>query len=624
MTGKVERIGVTVSCVALHCQDDADAELLPMTRNDLPDRGVSISRGVIQPTGRTSEGPEPGAMAFVWGAWGLLTLAVIGFVAHFGSNVPVWDDYNIVRELAGDRPVTVEWLWEQCNEHRIALPKLILLYVDRLAGNDVRAGMFLSVVSLSGLSAALIGLSARLPGGNRPSDALFPLLLLNVGQAPNLLWSHQFIHALSITLGTAYLLPIVGRPSWPGRMTVVLAGVGMAHLPLCGGTGLMFVPGLGLWLSGAAVAEARSQRPGRWLRVGTNVAAMLPGLALTALYFRGFRKGLYPQAPGGMLDGLRTGLQFLTGGIGIPAAVLWPWSGAVTLGLIALSSVFLGRAWVLRPDERPRVFGVSAFLVAMLALAAAVGWGRGWAGNLAGFQERYVTMAIPLWCWFPFVFRLYTPPYIGRLVPNTMFAAMCACSWPNTEAGLQYGRNGAAETAALSSDLMAGMPAYRIVKKYTPFLHPDQDEVARVLPIMRMGRLGPFGSLRDSPSFRADPVPLTPSQLYLTRWEHNTAYVTGVDPQITFKLPRPRPVAGIRIRYAHTNRQGAPARFQLSWKRPGQSQYINTQRYANWNLPTGEGRETTIWVDDVVEQFRIQPDNQPCEFRIDEITLLEV
>ena len=81
-------------------------------------------------------------------------------------------------------------------------------------------------------------------------------------------------------------------------------------------------------------------------------------------------------------------------------------------------------------------------------------------------------------------------------------------------------------------------------------------------------------------------------------------------------------IAGIRVRYAHKNLQGADARFSLSWKRPAQAAYNDQQRYANWMLPTGEGKETTIWIDDVVEQFRIQPDNQRGEFRIDEITLL--
>jgi hypothetical protein len=587
------------------------------------ENGMSAGTETARPAGRFIEGPEPGARAFVWGSWVLMTLAAMAFVAHYASNVPVWDDYSIVLALIGDRPVTLQWLWEQCNEHRIALPKLILFWAERIAGNDVRAGMFLSVATLAALAAALVRFSARQSGGIRPSDAFFPILVLHVGQASNFLWSIQFIHVLPTALGTAFLIAIAARSSWPGPWTIVAAGVVLALLSLCGGTGLMYVPGLALWLLGVATAGSWLARSEGWRRAIFALMAILPGVCIAAFYFRGFRAGIHPETSGGIVDGARTGLQFLTGGLGVPAAVLWPWSGAVTVALAALGVVFLVRVWAVRPGERPRVFGLAAFLAALLALAAGVGWGRGWAGGMAGLQERYFTMASPLWCWFMLVFRRYAPPTIGRLLANTMFAAVCVFLWPNTEAGLEYGRKVAAQAGSLARDLRAGVPAYRIVRNYTPFLHPSQDEVARVLPKLRDARWGSFGSLRDSPSFRETPLPLVPTRLFLARWDGSTAHVTGVDPQITFTLPKPAPVAGIRIKYAHANRQGAPARFQLSWKRPGQPNYNDAERYTNWTLPTGAGRETTVWVDDVLEQFRIQPDNQPCEFRIDKITLLE-
>ena len=151
-----------------------------------------VRRSDTPPTELTLEAPEAGASAFVWGVCGLLTLALIGFVARYGSNVPKWDDFSIVPQLAGVRPVTLRWLWEQGNEHRIPLPKLIMLSASRLAGNDVRAEMYLSVLALSGLSAALIAVASKLAGGLRSSDALFPLLLLSVGQAANLLWATSF------------------------------------------------------------------------------------------------------------------------------------------------------------------------------------------------------------------------------------------------------------------------------------------------------------------------------------------------------------------------------------------------------------------------------------------------
>src|SRR5207249_3988664 len=126
-----------------------------------------------------------------WGVWMVLTLSTAAIIARYGSDVPIWDDYEIIRALVGEQPVTPGWLWAQCNEHRIAVPKLMLLESYRLAGNDVRAGMVLSAASLSALAAGLVMLAGRFRGGHRASDALFPILLLNPGHSTNLLWSIQ-------------------------------------------------------------------------------------------------------------------------------------------------------------------------------------------------------------------------------------------------------------------------------------------------------------------------------------------------------------------------------------------------------------------------------------------------
>ena len=46
------------------------------------------------------------------------------------------------------------------------------------------------------------------------------------------------------------------------------------------------------------------------------------------------------------------------------------------------------------------------------------------------------------------------------------------------------------------------------------------------------------------------------------------------------------------------------------------------QVYSNWSLPTGQNKVTTLWVEDTVKEFWLQPDNQACEFSIGEIALL--
>lgn len=568
---------------------------------------------------------EPGARAFAWGVWGMLTIASAWLVAWYGSDVPIWDDYAIVPALVGERPITLRWLWEPCNEHRIALPKLILLAVGRLAGGDVRGGMALSVACLSATAGALIAMAGRLRGGGRASDAIYPLLLLHPGHATNLLWSIQLAFILPTALGTLFLIAIARRSAWPGPRGAWLAGSGLALLPLCGGTGLVFVPPMAAWLIASAWAEARSGRPGSGRRAAVVASAAGPGLALVVLYFQGFRGGVHPDSPGGIWDAARAGVQFLAGGLGMPMARAWPASGGATLGLLAMALVWLGRAWATRPGERPRVVGLLAFLGAMAAMAAAVGWGRGWAGDRAGFQDRYVTMAAPFWCWLAIAFRLYAPRAWGVVLGQGLFAVACLLLWPNAEIGLSHARRQSETAGALAREVRAGVPPFRLVRRFTPFLHPSQDDAAQFLPMLRRGGIGPFGALRLDPLWRETRLPVEPTALALARWDAatGTAHVIGVDPQITFAIEPSRPIAGIQIRYSHVNPQGGPARFRFAWKRAGAAQYLDTSEVSNWTLPTGDHRETTVWIDDSPAAFRIQPDNQPCQFRIEEIVLLE-
>ena len=565
---------------------------------------------------------EPGGRGFVWLIWSLMSLLAMGFVARYGTDVPVWDDENLVPALAGVQPITPAWLWAQANEHRLPLPKMILLAADRCAGNDIRAGMFLSVSTLAALAAGLVTLLGRFRGGSHAADAVIPILLLHPGHATNLLWSIQFAFVLPTALATCCLIAIAGRSGRPSVRLAWVAGLTMTCLPLSSGNGLVFVPALAIWLLGSALAEYRSRTEASPRRASGIACAALPGLLLTGFYFWGFQPGVTPEARGGVADLVRTAAQFLTGGVGMPASWIWPWSGLMTAGLLVVSLAFLGHAWGRRPEEHARIFGLLAFLAGVLSVALAVGWGRGWAGDLAGFQDRYVTLATPFWCWLVLVIRLYAPIGLSRVGSNLLFGLICCLAWPNTEFGLQRGRDGVDHAAALSKDIQRGMPPFQIIHRNLGYLHPSSDRLGQLLPILRAGRIGPFEKLSDDPPFEEIPVPVDPVHVSLIRWKSPTAEIIGVDPQVTFALPQPRYVAGIRIRYAHANPQGAPARFVTTWSGPGDRGEEEDRRYANWNLPTGRDRETTIWIDDTIEQFQIQPDNQPGTFRFNAITLL--
>src|ERR1700704_4257497 len=111
-----------------------------------------------------------------------MAIGAFAFVWRFGSDVPFWDEWNMIDAATGAQRVTIEWLWMPHNGHRIPLPKLVLLGLYKISGTDFRAGMFFNVVTLAAAAAALIRASCLMREGKFSlADAVFPLLLLHWG-----------------------------------------------------------------------------------------------------------------------------------------------------------------------------------------------------------------------------------------------------------------------------------------------------------------------------------------------------------------------------------------------------------------------------------------------------------
>src|SRR3954453_18745037 len=123
-----------------------------------------------------------------WGVWAVMLAAALVFIALYGSNVPSGDDWDMVPTLTHHQPVTWEWLWSQHNEHRVPLPRLLFLGLNRLTVVDMRVTMHFDVLLMAALAAAMIAVATRLRGRSSATDAFFPLAILNCGQAANLLW----------------------------------------------------------------------------------------------------------------------------------------------------------------------------------------------------------------------------------------------------------------------------------------------------------------------------------------------------------------------------------------------------------------------------------------------------
>jgi hypothetical protein len=570
---------------------------------------------------RPDDASEPGASLFVWVVWALMLLAAGAYVVAFGPEFPIWDDFGFAPVLAGEQPMDLAWLWGWSNEHRYPLAKFLLVTAFKATDFDLRAGMFLSVVALGALALEMIWVAGRLRGATRYTDAFFPVACLNWGHFAAFSWSSVFELVCAPVIGGAFLLLIL-RPGRPTFSRAAIAAAAMALLPLCGAGGLALVPALSFWFWGSAVSHWRSARSGGRRRALGIAALTAPTLVLSALYFRGFQRPPHHSPSGGFLASLRTTLEFLSLGFGPAAKDLWPFSCWVVPCLLGFSAAILLVAGVRHPEERLRAWGLLAFLAATASLALGLGWGRSGMGALAGLEARYTSMPIPTLCGVYLGCELFAGPAGRRLVPMCLLLSATCALWGNTRLGIKHGEETAAKSAAFRRDLRAGLPAYILVNRHTPFLHPSQDDLLSCMMMLHRAGIRPFRDLRVNPPFREVEVPLTPSRVSLLEWEAGAAHVTGNDPWLSFVLPHAGYVAGIRVRYWHSNATQTSSHFKLGWMRPGQAEFPEGQSYANWALRTGPDRETTVWLGETIGAFRIQPDNQACEFRISGLTLL--
>ena len=567
----------------------------------------------------------------VWGLWLAMLLGSLRLVASYGSDVPSWDDWDMVPVLTHAQPVTAEWLWSQHNEHRVPLPRLVFLGLNRLTTVDFRVTMYADVLAVGLLAAAFLWAAARLRGRASLSDAFFPLVLLDPGQAVNMLWGWQLEFFASAVLGgTAVLAIALAGTALSVRRAAIVAGTCALLLPLTGANGLGMVPALALWPLALAVLPARWTGAGERRGDRVLLALGLGALALTALYFVGWERVPHHPRSAGIYPTITTALQFVTIGLGPAMRGLWPLTGLAAVACFGASVVVLLRAWRDRPAERARAGGLLLFLGAMASLALGLGMGRN------GFEVRYVTLAVPAWCGAWLVWTIYGPPRWSGGMPAALATAALLALWGNARFGLEYARDLRSHLAAFEADLRAGVPRRELVRRYDPYLHPHEDVPLEYLPMLRRADLGLYADLREDPPAREVPLDLVPSGLADVTWRDSTAtVVAGADPHIDFTLPAERYVAGIRLEYQYEARDGGLPLIGIRWKRADDREYPagNYKKYsptgdrANWERGTwtrlGDSVTTmTVALADTIGQIRINPNYLPGVFRIRRLVLL--
>jgi hypothetical protein len=279
-------------------------------------------------------------------------------------------------------------------------------------------------------------------------------------------------------------------------------------------------------------------------------------------------------------------------------------------------------AWWLNPSQRLRAAGVIVFLGGLAALAMGLGWGRTSLGKGFGFAPRYVTLAAPALCAVYLTWSFCVPATFGRLVQTVMLLLAAAGFVPNMQEGLRWAKERRNAIEAFEHDLRAGVPLSILAENHTRSLQRlDPDDLAGFLRMLHGARVGRFKEMRADPPWRELRLPLTPVATNEVRWQDGAAVGTGNDPYLVFALDRPRFVHAVRWQFSY-EKTATPATCEFYWRKSGQPGFADGTR-REWAQDAEPGlKRHAVWVNDTIDQFRIDPDNKPCTFRLLELVLL--
>jgi hypothetical protein len=541
-------------------------------------------------------------------------------------GVPFDDEWDLLPPR-----VTPQWLWAQHAEHRAPLAKLLWTGVNWLTDYDLRVGNFLSILAAGAVALALVRAAQRLRGRAAFADAFFPLALLNPGQGFNFFCFWQVTHLLPAYLSCALLLVVARRGKELGRRGVALVGLFLLVLPFCGPAGLPYAVMMALWLGLWGVASLRAPEPQRRRQGLCALGLGAAGVLLVGLYFVGYdydpnrQAGvavLHPGVPAALVTASHVfGVSF-----GLAAFPDRQYVGPAALGLVLATLAVLAAAWRTRPSERCRILGLALFLGATCALMLVVSWARCGIGEAyLFFHGQFLPYCVPaLFCCY-FVWQFYGRPRGRLLVQWGLPAVACAFLLRNVRAERHWLSSLSEGEAAFARDLRTGAPLSVLAENHALLVHHERVEgdrfVQRLAAYHREG-LGVFRHLRlEFPPHQVISVPVRPAAVHHMSWGDGVGRVTGNDARLVFDLNGPRFVYAVRLRCSYEGAGGDLPALHMFWANAGQP--FSKERSRHLMVQGGPQEHTvTLWVADTIDQFRVDPHDRPCVFRVTGIELL--
>jgi hypothetical protein len=430
---------------------------------------------------------------------GLITVAIALYMVIICYTSLPWSDgwTQIFAAAHGENLFSLKWLWQQHNEHRLLIPKLLLALDLRLFHASQK--LLLSTIFLVQLLHWwLLSWSMRSLGGWhgpvwRTGTGLAAFCLFSPTQWENLVWGFQTCFVLSGLFATLAFVGLLlywrsvqqesQSQHWELVVLSVLAALG-GLLSLA--NGLLLLP---LLLVAALLLR---------LRYTVVSTYLISALASTALYFHNYVRPAQNSDPAASLRSPIKLVQY----VAVYFGSVWGYGGSWTHHNLQVALVTgaagLGFAAVLlllfpRIRKTSNAFAVELVLIILFCIGTAfvTALGRVASGNSQAFASRYQTIALLFW-WCLGCLLLLTsisgPSRASLLALQIVLALVFLRGADLVRFPLRDAREHAFQQRAAAAALISDVDDREQIQR----AFPDSDSVLRVVPFMGDNRLSIF------------------------------------------------------------------------------------------------------------------------------------